>query len=201
MDQSIDVVNVRESAGVSHMASDRPYYKRYNFEVLKMEEYEVRQSYSRQTKTELTIVDPLVQNVGGTMSASTILTQAFLLRLQVKNIGNSIETQDKMEVWIPEKAQKFNNAYVNEIRDHKIRDESGYTIFSVPNSSPLFQDELTTLVTARIAIHKKQGFEEIRSMPVRIKLYYTNGVQERDIFLLPFLEVKGKPLDEFKFDE
>lgn len=58
IDQSIYVVKIPRSYNTPHMTSNKKYYKRHNFESIEMEEYEIRDLYSRHSKTKLKICDP-----------------------------------------------------------------------------------------------------------------------------------------------
>ena len=52
--QTIYIVRIPESTDAPHMASDGKYYRRMNFQVVPMEEYEVRNLYFRTSTAELT---------------------------------------------------------------------------------------------------------------------------------------------------
>jgi hypothetical protein len=200
IEKTIYLVNIPESSGAPHMAYDKYFYKRFNFEAQRMEEYEVRQAYSRQAKTELSIDEVLCQEAGRVGPPGRMSSANFILRFQVRNIGSSIENQYKLEISIPTNAYRYYHNNANEIKDYKIRDENGYTIFSIPNKSPLFQNELTTVATARINIHKQSGFDEIKEKPLKIRLYYTNGIKETDVYLLEVLRTSERRLDECIFE-
>ena len=45
--KSIYVIKIPESSLAPHMTSDKRFYKRYNFESVQMEEYEIRNLYNR----------------------------------------------------------------------------------------------------------------------------------------------------------
>lgn len=53
--RSIYVVKIPRSSNAPHMATDHKYYKRYNFQSVAMEDYEVRDLFSRADKPELEI--------------------------------------------------------------------------------------------------------------------------------------------------
>tara|TARA_Y100000815_G_C13321810_1_gene492582 strand:+ start:188 stop:853 length:666 start_codon:yes stop_codon:yes gene_type:complete len=53
--KTIYVVQIPSSFNAPHMNQDKRYYRRYNFESILMEEYEVRQLYGRKLKSKLSI--------------------------------------------------------------------------------------------------------------------------------------------------
>lgn len=53
--QTIYIVKIPYSYNTPHISKDKKYYKRYNFESVPMEEYEVRQLYERKSKSNLVI--------------------------------------------------------------------------------------------------------------------------------------------------
>lgn len=57
MKKTIYVVKIPASSNAPHMARDKKYYKRYNFESVPMEEYEVRNIYLRRQNSKLEIGD------------------------------------------------------------------------------------------------------------------------------------------------
>ena len=53
--ETIYVVQIPVSLNTPHQSRDKRFYKRYNFESVPMEEYEIRQLYGRKLKSELII--------------------------------------------------------------------------------------------------------------------------------------------------
>jgi hypothetical protein len=69
MEETVYVVRVPESLDAPHMISDGRYYKRYNFESIVMQEYEVRQLYNRVRKSVLDF-DEIRISIGHKSTAS-----------------------------------------------------------------------------------------------------------------------------------
>lgn len=89
------------------MADDKPFYRRYNFQILKMEEYEIRHAYGRQGKSELMIDKVLCQSAGYAGRGSRVTDAKFLLRFQIRNVGSTIKNQYKLEISIPASAIRY----------------------------------------------------------------------------------------------
>lgn len=140
--KSIYVVKIPYSYDAPHLSKDNRYYKRYNFMSVPMEEYEIRQSYNRKDNTEL-VIDNLILQIGSSsiVGSSYLKTLHMALIFQVSNISNSIENMYKVEVHINRKILASGNP------PNFMRNEEETAIFSFPNTSPLFQDEVTSIAT------------------------------------------------------
>jgi predicted HTH transcriptional regulator len=55
IDQSLYIMKIPYSLEAPHQSKDKKFYKRYNFESVPMEEYEIRQLYGRKVKSILKI--------------------------------------------------------------------------------------------------------------------------------------------------
>jgi hypothetical protein len=79
------VVNIPQSTKAPHQASDKKYYKRYNFRSAPMEDYEIRDVANRRT-----ILRPLI-------SVDTFIKHSRLVYLSIKNIGSEIAINVKLK--------------------------------------------------------------------------------------------------------
>lgn len=190
--ESVYIIKIPASPLAPHMASDKYYYRRYNFKVLQMEEYEVRNLYARSKLTELEMEDFKIESLHGSKSAQALTNLFFNIKFQVRNISNQIEHDYKLELQIP---KEFIDIRRNKIEDYYLRDEAGYAIFSFPNKSPIFQNELTT---CRILIFDIDPFsyKNIR-LPLKAKLYYSNGSKSREFNITSKIQYENKSLDEW----
>lgn len=69
--ESIYLVKIPRSYDAPHMCRDKCYYKRYNFESVKMEEYEVRDLFNRHNLSKL-LIDECTLNIISSNAKSTI---------------------------------------------------------------------------------------------------------------------------------
>jgi hypothetical protein len=198
--KSIYVIEIPKSKSSPHMANKgNRYYRRYNFKSVPLEEYEVRNLYFKSEQTVLKI-DETISAGGSSSSQNNKLVRAkFNISFQIKNIGNTIEELYKLEINVPNNLISFSNSS-NSLEKFIVRRESDYIVYSVPNNSPIFQDELTTVFTIPIEIteHTKIHLNEFE---IDLKLYYTCGIDEKRIYLKDILFYKDHPLtlDDFRY--
>ena len=155
-----------------------------------MEEYEVRQSYNRKDKTELIIEDILISSGTSSVQGGYIRNIQLILTFQVMNISESIENQYKMEVTIPK-------AYltISALSRFHVRDKGRFSVFSIPNNSPIYQKEITSVISATVEL--TSATKALLLDPVTVKLYYSNGVKTRGFVLGNDQVFHGKPLNEW----
>ena len=191
--KSVYIVKIPSSILSPHMTSDKRYYRRYNFESVPMEDYEVRNLFQRVHKPELEIGDILVESQSSqSMGDSTLHSAGFKIGFQIKNISNQIEHHYKLEIQLP---KGIINGNQSEVQGDLLRYEHGYAIYSFFNSSPLFQGELTTLKTIYIDC-TPANFAAVKT-PVVVKLYYSNGIKTHTYYLEKYLTLKGRSLKEW----
>ena len=194
IEKTVYIVKIPKSPNAPHMASDNKFYKRFNFQSVAMEEYEIRDIYNRKHLTKLKISN-LLHNQGGSQSIDGRLNHVdSMLRFQVKNTGNAIEELYKLEIYIP-KDFYLNYHNANPIRPFLIREEPNQMVFSVPNKSPLFQGEETTIAEAGIKVSTRT-LHLLREPGIKIKLYYCNGFEEKIFDLNSILTYGGILLNE-----
>lgn len=200
IEQTIYVVKIPRSTNSPHMISDKKFYRRYNFESIAMEEYEVRGLYNRQEKTHLEIAESKISGYAAALQGGKPIDFNSSIQINIKNIGKTIEKLYKVEVHTPRIVTIGSNVHGHQaIFKNLVRQEDTHSIFSIPNGSPLFQDELATIGTFELKINA-HNFHDIESHPVVIKLFYTSGIEEKSIMMLDYLLYNGKrlTLDDFK---
>jgi len=196
--KSIYIVKIPQSSSAPHMAADKRYYKRFNFQAVAMEDYEVRDLQNRKQKTEITIEDILFTNGGSSHSANGYRYIDYTFRFQVRNSGNIVETMCKLEIHIPKAL--LNHEISGPLIQYKIRDDGQITVLSVANANPIFQNELTTMVSGILKV-KRDNINSLASPGIRIKCYYSSGTTERIFDLLEILTFNGKLIKEFAWQD
>jgi hypothetical protein len=189
IEQTIYVVKIPRSLNAPHITSDKKFYKRYNFEAVAMEEYEVRNMYLRQERTELTISPLKIHGSAGAMQYHKFNYYNIKIEFSVENIGQSIEKLYKLEVKIPRQIATNSNKYgYQQFFKNYSREDGEYLIYIFPNSSPLFQNELFTVCSVDLEINKRH-LEILRELPILTKLYYSSGIVDNSTIL--YEHVKG----------
>lgn len=195
--QSIYVVKIPRSSEAPHMASDGRYYKRYNFESKRMEEYEVRDLFRRTGDTNLKLM-PCEFNMEPVLDPSGNLKEVKLqVILDVKNESQQIEQVYKTIIRIPKGVYKTISGN-EDLKQHFRKFQPDYALLNIPASTPLFPKEVNTL--ANFVLHiQKQHLDELARTPLKVKFYYSNGVYQSEYFLDLKLKVKGKVLRHADF--
>lgn len=174
IEQSIYVVKIPKSYNTPHMSKDKKFYRRYNFEAVPMEEYEIRDLYNRKCSSKLQIQGYYL----GTFS-ETDETKSFHFLAQIANEGA-----------IPENSYKL-NVYVNCPELEKLNftwDETEHISYTViaPNkvklsamgSVPIYEDECLDLARFTFEIPKEIYAQITQEISIDLILLYTGGKYE-----------------------
>lgn len=181
-ENTIYLIKIPPSPYAPHMAKDKKYHKRTNFKNVIMEEYEVRHLYNRKELTKLIIDDFLIKGGGSSTRDSFIDRINYSVDFQVKNIGETVEKDFKLEVSVPIEILSLNISFSNPINKYFIRSDQEYKIYSIPNRCPIFQDELTTIGSLNFTIDKNL-YENLDNFHIKLKLYYSSGTDNKIIRL------------------
>lgn len=177
--ESIYVVQIPESFDAPHMNKDKKFYKRYNFESVAMEEYEVRNLYGKKLKAKMAIsgFDVKYDSTEGNYVK-------FRCSTSIRNIGNIEITQFKVNTYFSEfitndfkitwdtteESKKYGSIKLN---SNRIKVEKlGDTI--------VFPNETVTSSNFYFLINKLQIEQSFKDMKISFKLFYTGG--EDDCF-------------------
>ncbi len=183
VDQSVYVVRIPRSIHAPHQTSKLEYWKRQNFQNRRMEEYEIREAYFRISQTKLVILDPVVRGQVSQSSERRVTSYDITVDLAVQNIGNTLEKYFKLIVAIPA-GISLGGYGVNPIAKMFSHSKDGWNYYSIPNQSPLFQNEQTTMATVYLQIMEK-SFPFVEK-GIKAQLLYTNG---SSVTLVPFLNL------------
>ncbi|WP_426585976.1 AlbA family DNA-binding domain-containing protein [Mucilaginibacter sp. R-33] len=97
INQSIYVVKIPKSYDAPHMCRDKRFYKRFNFESVMMEEYEVRESYGRKLKSKLLLKE---WSIGRQNDRSNPIGRIkHIFQVDILNEGDVIESDFKVNVY------------------------------------------------------------------------------------------------------
>lgn len=188
IEQTIYVVKIPRSINAPHITSDKKFYRRYNFESVAMEEYEIRNLYSRTEKTKLKIVPPIVTGGPTGTQGNKYISYQPSIQFNVINEGQTIEKLYKLEIRIPRLIAINSDGHgIQLFFKHLVRHEETHTVFVIPNTIPLFQNDLVTMGTAQITLNRNT-LNFARTLPVITKLFYSNGIEEHSFMLLDHLK-------------
>lgn len=170
IEKTVYVVKIPKSFETPHMCKDNRFYRRYNFESVQMEEYEIRELYSRKTIAKLQ-VEPFDYGKK-TEEESTIISFEF----HVFNEGEIPESSYKLNVY-------FNNfnKYINLSWDRE-KTNYDYTIYpnhkvkvSAQNRLTIYPTERLTIMRFKMDIKTIYLEEALENLNMEMILFYSNG--------------------------
>lgn len=180
--KTIYVIKVPKSLNMPHINADKKYYRRYNFQSVAMEEYEVRDSYLRYRESKVTLHNVLIylENFNGDI-------YDFKIEVHVANLGNFMAEKYRISCLLNNTSKFVNDFGTVRIISAKNtvigtnRLEDGYKI-STKEVVPLFPNEALNVLTFNIEIPKK---------------YFSTFINESQIdfhiFSVGAFEIESKP--------
>jgi hypothetical protein len=195
--ESVYVVQIPSSINAPHLSRDNRFYKRYNFESVPMEEYEIRQTYGRKVKSQL-------QLSGYSISVKEIGEEEtiFTCEAGVQNIGEKYEKDYKVNIYF----DNFNK-YINlnwrtdgagRNYDHT-KLLNGKTIKITNNSTPtLYPDEVINILRFNFEVKNDNVLKAFEELKIRFLLFYPNGKDEMETELTELSEKVMKDIIESK---
>ena len=188
--KTVYLIKIPRSSQSPHMSADGKYYKRLNFKVQAMAEFEVRESYFRTGTADISIDDIHIQESSSNGQAGKVQWADFLLVFRITNNGGGIAEHYKLEVRVPKPIYK--TVMHSSIKPDRVLEDD--VIFSFPNTSPLFQQETTT--AGQVMVQFSGMVKKHLDTPVLAKVYHTAGTVEATFTLRGRLTYAGRPLDD-----
>ncbi|SMG19545.1 AlbA family DNA-binding domain-containing protein [Arenibacter troitsensis] len=184
IEKTVYVVRIPESTLAPHMTSNKKFYRRFNFESVQMEEYEIRNLYNRKEMTSLEInnittsTDTYIENRDG--SEEIIF---YRLGFQIENIGKSVEKYCKLFIdisfrdyvfkWYDKHGSQPNHSLLN----------NNLANISFSNPSPIFPGEIMTMADFEFGLPLSKLDSIIELEYLKLKLIYSNGLDEMEVKL------------------
>ena len=169
--KSVYVVSIPRSANAPHMCSKRHiYYKRYNFESVPMEEYEVRDLFNRAAIPNLAITGCAL--IPTNESENDI---SYDLWANIANDGNQACESFKLNFYI-------NNPLICDISYKVLEEKHSHTIISqnrlklsTPSREPIYPGEVLNMGTFQIRVKKENNSMFLDNLVVDMILFYPGG--------------------------
>lgn len=166
--ESIYVVKIPRSPNAPHMSLDNKFYKRANFKVIAMEEYEVRDSYFRTQHSVLEIYDWYIERV----EVGNISPYArYVFRAFVRNIGKTVENQFKLNV-------NFSGGDIDLLEfdgltpNIKAIGTSGGYRFALLSNMPIYPEEIIELDRFAIIVPLIKSRTILSNTKLSLELYF-----------------------------
>lgn len=172
--RTIYIVKIPKSLEAPHISKDKRFYKRFNFESVAMEEYEIRQLYGRKIKSKLVICGySIYESESEDTDKST-----FKFEASVNNEGDIYEGSYKINVYFnnyQHAALSWNPMHTN--YDYTPLD-NGKVKISAVCQTPVYPNETVNAIRFSFIIENSFVEEALRNMTFDIKLFYPNGTDD-----------------------
>ncbi len=172
LSKTIYIVKVPMSLDAPHMSKDKKFYRRFDFESVPMEEYEVRSLYGRKNKSKLEISMNLIFPIGVDYYDEYY---NFKCEVNIINIGFVVEETYKMNVFFSNFSEyidffegghstKFNNTVTN----NSVK-------LSTSGTTPIFPEEEVNAIRFYFKVPKQRLEEALKDIKIEFQLLYSNG--------------------------
>lgn len=131
------VIDIPQSNLAPHMAADKKFYKRFNFESKPMEEYEVRDVSNRYNKPELNFDISIVNKAESqtTFNCDFLLSNNSIVPAEYTVIELYIDTALTQTIYGQFK-RSTGDHYIT-VDDQKIKTTRNYKQLAIPNATPI----------------------------------------------------------------
>lgn len=172
LEKTLYVVKIPKSIDAPHLSKDRRFYKRFNFESVMMEEYEIRQSYGRRVNSKL-VIDNLSRAITFVDSSIEIEIEGSIL-----NVGEKLENEYKLNIYF-QNVVRLNVSWDtrHDSYDYTRMNDGRYKISSFSSSS-IYPNELCTVLRFKITVDSFDYEEVLKDVKVSLRLYYSDGEDE-----------------------
>lgn len=181
--KTVYVVKIPNSNSSPHINGDKKFYRRYNFQSVPMEEYEIRNLYLRQRESkvypEVIVVKPIKIDEKNN-------DYSFYVEIQIVNDGFFVSEKYKV-------ACNINNAFgiridYDNTKNYSVTSkiEKGIKI-SNNDIVPLFPNELFNVLSFTINIPKDRFDEITQNLESKILTYNVTGMEETEMNLKELL--------------
>lgn len=175
IEQTVYVVKIPKSHETPHMARDKRFYKRFNFESVMMEEYEVRGLYGRRSKSKVKLRSQSIYFLSETHKNYNKDGLQLFFVASVQNIGDRPEHDYKVNLYF---INSDNMAVIwNPLEEkyHITRFQGSKVKISTIKNPPIYQDEQIDVIKVVLDIPNNEVIDTLKNAKYEIKLLYGNG--------------------------
>ncbi|MBN2776132.1 MAG: putative DNA binding domain-containing protein [Bacteroidales bacterium] len=181
--------------GQPHMFSDYKYYKWQKSKAVALDESEVRMLYGKLSACELEFLGVYNTNGLPVLSAGKYSSMSFYPKFLIRNAGNIVEKDYKIEISFP---AKLHEESFQPLKALFIRHDGSHVVFGQKGNNPLFQQEISTMIEAKIAVNA-ENIDTFLKDYINITLYFSNGIKKHSLKLSDTLTYNGKQLSKTDF--
>jgi len=178
-----------------HMFSDSRYYKWQKNKCVVLDESEVRMLYGKLSACELEFLGIYNTNGLPVLNAGKYTAMSFYPKLLIRNAGNIVEKDYKIEISFP--AKLYEESF-QPLQALFIRHEGPNVVFGNTGNHPLFQQEIATMIEAKICVNT-ENIDVFLKEYMHITLYFSNGIKKHSLKLSDTLTYNGKVIRKEDF--
>ena len=182
--KTIYVVQIPESISAPHMAKDKRFYRRYNFESVYMDEYEVRNLYSKKSTADLSI-----DTIRVSIEADDHEISRFTMEVDIENIGSTYTKDYKLSVYFDPIISRTFMIY-NGINMQKVditRFETKTKVSVEPQKS-IYPHEIQNILRCEFSVSTKELSNFLAETNIIVKLNFPFGEDKIERNLIDFFD-------------
>ena len=182
--RSIYIVKIPRSSNTPHMSADKCYYKRNNFRSVKMEEYEVRDLFYRESTPNL-----LITSYRFYIKMKTQDFTQFGFVAQIANSSNTIATMYKLNCYI------INYTRYDSVSWDRMESDMNYTLLDNHRMKifqlgkyPLFPNEAIDMLRFTLDVKREDVETFINNATIELLLMFGNKTDKLSFSVKEILE-------------
>ena len=194
-DGKIIHIHIPANNNAPHQFTDSKFYRWNKGKCLVMNESEVRMAYMKISTCNLEFLG--VTNINGipTLSGGKFSSMNFYPKFMIRNAGNIVEKDYKVEIAFPSALFEETN---QPLKSAFVRHEGIYSVFGQRGNYPIFQQEISTIIEAKITV-TAENIDTFLKEYLNIYLYFSNGLKKHSIRLADTLTYNGRRLAKEDF--
>ncbi len=114
----------------------------------------------------------------------------FYPKFLIRNTGTLLEKDYKVEFWFP---SSIVDTSFNLLQNYFQHLDGPYSVYSIVGKTTLFQNEIYTILEAKLFIDES-NINDFITMPFKVIIYYSKGKQEYQFFLNETFSYQRKPI-------
>lgn len=170
IEETIYIVKIPKSLDAPHLSKDKKFYKRFNFECVPMEEYEIRQSYGQKLKSKLKLNGWSFSKI----ESNNDNEYKFICEIQIINEGNITEKDYKVNVYF-ENFKHLTLSWPQNKAHYDYTKLENRTKISANSICPIYPNEAIDAFRFEVKVQKENIEHAFKDVPVEIILFYSNG--------------------------
>ncbi len=178
-----------------YMYSDYRYYGFENHKVNKLDSEAVSALHHKTTNKQLEIYS--IYNTQGVpeMKNGKFSIVRFYPKVLIRNVGDAIEKDYKMEIIMPARLYEENSSLTNHFSHHEGKD----VVFSFAGRQPVFGSEINMMLDFTFRV-TSDSVECFNNGNLHLRLYHSLGVHRQSFPLQDMFTYQGKMLNPADFN-